>query len=104
MHYLVAPRNTGEQRVVAAHAAVAELPALLGEPVGLADRGVDVYGHRFLSGTGARPPGPAQRFARHTIQLAHVTPGDRKSTRPNSSHAPPQLPLPPPPRPSPVPF
>ncbi len=77
VHHLAAAGNGGEQRMVAPHAAVAELAALLGQPVGLADRGVDVDGHGVPAGPNTRSPGAGQRGASDLVQLADVTPGER---------------------------
>ena len=50
----------GEERVIAPLAGVAMVPGpLLGQPVGLADGGIEVDGERRVAGSGTGGPGPA---------------------------------------------
>ena len=73
----------GQQRVIAPRADVAPVSstgqavvagALLGQPVGLADGGVQVDDQRPVAGSGAGGPGPGQQLAAHPVQLADVAP------------------------------
>ena len=65
----------GEERVIAAlTGVVVALGSLLGQAVGLAHGGVQIYGQRVISRTGASRPGSGQRLPAHPVQLPHVAP------------------------------
>ena len=65
----------GEERVIAPLASVVvALSALLAQPVGLADGGVQVDGQRIIARSGPSRPGPSQCLPAHPVQLAHVAP------------------------------
>ena len=65
----------GQQRVIAPGAGVAVVAgALLGQSVGLADRGIKVDGKWCVAGSGSGLPGPGQQLAAHPVQLADVAP------------------------------
>ena len=48
--------------------------ALLGQPVGLADGGVQVDGQGPVAGSGSGLPCPCQQLAAHPVQLADMAP------------------------------
>ena len=65
----------GQQRVIAPLAGVAVVArALLDQPVGLADGGVQVDGQRPVAGSGPSGPGPRQQLPAHPVQLTDVAP------------------------------
>ena len=65
----------GQQRVIAPLAGIAVVAsALLGQPVGLADGGVQVDGEWCVAGSRPSGPGPGQQFPAHPVQLADVAP------------------------------
>ena len=68
--------SNGQQRVIAPLAGVACRP-LLGQPVGLADGGVQVDGQRPVAGSGTGGPGTGQQLAAYSVQLADVAPPER---------------------------
>ncbi len=73
--HVASARGDGEERVIAALASiVVALRALLAQPVGLAESGVQVDGQRIIPRPGSSRPGPSQRLPAHPIQLAHVAP------------------------------
>ena len=75
----------GQQRVIASLASVAMVSRpLLGQPVGLADGGVQVDGQRPVAGSGAGGPGPGQQFPAHPVQLADMAPAEAAQERPQS--------------------
>ena len=47
---------------------------LLGQPVGLADGGVEIDGERRVAGSRSGGPGPGQQFPAHPVQLVDVAP------------------------------
>jgi hypothetical protein len=76
MEYFPAPRGHGEQGMVAAYVGVGEsVPPGLLQAVGLADGGVDVYGERRVSRSGAGRPGAGEESAGDRIELQGVPPG-----------------------------
>jgi hypothetical protein len=85
----------GEQRVVAPDVVVGEAgAALLGQPVGLNDAGIDIQGDRPVARPRARGPGPPQRLGRDFVQLSGMTPSEtaqeradgRRRRNPESQH------------------
>ena len=65
----------GQQRVIAPLAGVTMMAsALLGQPVGLADGGVQVDGEWCVAGSRPSCPGTGQQLAAHPVQLADVAP------------------------------
>ena len=65
----------GQQRVIAPGAGVAVMTRpLLGQPIGLADGGVQVDGQRPGAGSRTSRPGPGQQLAAHPVQLADMAP------------------------------
>ena len=50
--------------------------SLLGQSIGLADRGVQVDSQRPVAGAGPGSPGPPQQFPAHPVQLAHMAPAE----------------------------
>ena len=56
--------------------------AFLGQPVGLADGGVQVDGQGPVAGSGPSRPGPCQQLAADPIQLADVAPPEAAQERP----------------------
>ena len=83
MDHIRGARHDRQQRVVAPHVVVGELGAtLLLEPVGLADGGVDVDGHRRVARAGARRPRSGQQLARDLVELAGVAPCEAAQERP----------------------
>ena len=75
----------GRQRVIASLASVAMVSRpLLGQPVGLADGGVQVDGQRPVAGSGAGGPGPGRQFPAHPVQLADMAPPEAARERPQS--------------------
>ena len=61
MHNITGAGDGGDQRVIATHLGVGELrPALLGQPVRLNDRRVDINRHRCVAGAARPPPMPAR--------------------------------------------
>ena len=75
----------GQQRVIASLASVAMVSRpLLGQPVGLADGGVQVDGQRPVAGSGTGGPGPGQQLPAHPVQLADMAPPEAAQERPQS--------------------
>ena len=73
----------GQQRVIAPLAGVAMVSRpFLGQPMGLADGGVQVDGQRPVAGSGPCGPGPSQQLPAHPIQLADVAPPKTAQERP----------------------
>ncbi len=73
--HLSGARGDGEEWVVAPLAGVVvALRALLGEPVGLADGGVQVDGQRIIAWSRPSPPGPGQQLPAHPVRLPDVAP------------------------------
>jgi len=67
--------GNGEEWVIAPLAGVVmALCALLGQPVSLADGGVQIDGQRIISRSCPSVPGSGQHLPAHPIQLAHVPP------------------------------
>jgi len=65
------------ERVVAPDVVIGEAgPTLLGQPVGLVDRGVDVDHNRTVFGTRSSRPGPSEQLARHLVELTNMAPGE----------------------------
>ncbi len=79
--HLVSTAQCGDQRVVAAHLGVPEPGALFGQTVGLADRGVDVHGHRAVARAGPGGPCPAQRLVEDPVELGDMPPGETAQER-----------------------
>ena len=83
----------GQQRVIASLASVAMVARpLLGQPVGLADGGVQVDGQRSVAGSTTGGPGPGQQLPAHPVQLADMAPPEAAQERPQGGgrfdHAP----------------
>ena len=83
----------GQQRVIASLASVAMVSRpLLGQPVGLADGGVQVDDQRPVAGSGTGGPGPGQQLPAHPVQLADMAPPEAAQERPQGGgrldHAP----------------
>ena len=67
--------DDGQQRMIAPLAGVAVVAGpILGQPVGLADGGVQVDDQRSVAGSGTSRPGPRQQFPAHPVQLADMAP------------------------------
>ena len=65
----------GQQRVIAPLAGVAMVARpSLGQSVGFADGGIQVYCQRPVTGSRTSGPGPGQQFPAHPIQLADLPP------------------------------
>ena len=73
---LVGARHGGQKGVKATHVGVTEPGALLGQPVGLTNGGIDIDGDRPVAGAGPRRPGPTDGLVEHPVQLGHVSPGE----------------------------
>lgn len=84
MDDVAAAGHGGQQRVVAAHMGVGEArAALLVQPVGLADRGIDVECEASITGAGTACPGPPQQFTAHRVELADMAPAEASEKRPH---------------------
>jgi hypothetical protein len=75
--HVAGPGGNGKQRMVSAHPGVAVVTgALLLQPVGLADRGVEIDGQGLGAGARARRPGAGEQFAAHRVELADMAPAE----------------------------
>ena len=73
--HVAAAGGGGQQRMIAPLAGVAVVARpLLGQPIGLADGGVQVHGEWRIAGSGPSRPGPGQQLAAHPVQLADMAP------------------------------
>ena len=82
--HLSGARGHGQQRVIAPLAGVAVMArALLAQPVGLTEGGVQVDGQRIIARTRPSGPGPSQQLPAHPVQLAHVAPPEAPQEDPH---------------------
>ena len=81
--HLAGASGHGQQRVIAPLAGVAMVACpLLGQPIGLADGGVQVDGEWRVAGSGSSGPGPGQQLPAHPVQLTDVAPPEAAQERP----------------------
>ena len=74
--------SDGEEWVIAPLSGVAVMAcALLVQPVGLSDGGIQINGQRLIARTGAEGPGLSQRLTAHPIQLTRVAPPETAQER-----------------------
>ena len=73
--HLAGAGGNGQQRVIAAGAAIAVVArSLLGQSIGLADGRVQVDAQGRVAGSGPSGPGPGQQLAAHAVELTDMPP------------------------------